>query len=145
MCYPMGVFWARTRPSFICTHDYACHVTSLLVAANVSSYSMTSFHEKPHAMNLALYPTMFPSVAWWNYELPFMYRYYILDIILLVPFLLGYFFMAGRFCINDVAAFIILFFILKFRHMFFKTSLILLCLQEIMYVVFPTSQINLYA
>ena len=79
----MGVFWTHTRPSFICTHDYACHVTSLPVAANVSSYSMLSFREKPHATNLSLYPTMFPSTAWWNYEVPFMYRYCILDIILL--------------------------------------------------------------
>ena len=31
----------------------------------------------------ALYPTMFPSTAWWNYELPFTYRYCILGIILL--------------------------------------------------------------
>ena len=29
-----------------------------------------------------------------------------------LPFILGYFFMDGRFCINDVAAFVILFFIL---------------------------------
>ena len=71
----------------------------------------------------ALYPMMFPSTAWWNYELSFMYRYCILDIILL-----GYFFMARRFCINDAAAFIILFFILKCHHLFFRTSLILLCL-----------------
>ena len=28
MCYPMVFFWAHTRPSFICTHDYACHVFS---------------------------------------------------------------------------------------------------------------------
>ena len=48
MCYPMGVFWTHTRPSF---------------------------HEKPRAMNLALYPTMFPSTAWWNYELLFSSRY----------------------------------------------------------------------
>ena len=26
MCYPMGVFWARTRPYFIFTHDSSCHV-----------------------------------------------------------------------------------------------------------------------
>ena len=45
-----------------------------------------------------------------------------------LPFLLGYFFIAGRFCINDVAAFVILFFILNCRHLFFKTSLILLFL-----------------
>ena len=31
----------------------------------------------------ALYPTMFPSIAWWNYRLSFMYWYHILDIILL--------------------------------------------------------------
>ena len=44
------------------------------------------------------------------------------------PFLLGYFFMDVRFCINDVTAFVILFFILNYRHLFFGTSLILLCL-----------------
>ena len=44
---------------------------------------MTSFREKPHATNIALYPMMFPYTAWWNYELPFSYRYCILDIILL--------------------------------------------------------------
>ena len=42
------------------------------------------------------------------------------------PFLLGYFFMAGRFCINDVVVFIILF--LNCHHLFFGTSLVLLCL-----------------
>ena len=40
-----------------------------------------------------------------------------------LPFLLSYFFMAGRFCINDVTAFVILFFILKRHHLFFGTSL----------------------
>ena len=40
-----------------------------------------------------------------------------------LPFLLSYFFMAGRFCINDVIAFIIIFFVLKCRHLFFRTSL----------------------
>ena len=45
-----------------------------------------------------------------------------------LPFLLNYFFIAGRFCINDVAAFVILFFLLNCHHLFFKTSLILLCL-----------------
>ena len=44
---------------------------------------MPSLHEKPCATNISLYPTMFPSTAWWNYELPFMYRYCILDNILL--------------------------------------------------------------
>ena len=37
--------------------------------------------------------------------------------------LLGYFFIVGIFCINDVAAFILLFFILNCRHLFFGTSL----------------------
>ena len=45
-----------------------------------------------------------------------------------LPFLLGYFFIAGRFCINDVTSFVILFFILNCRHLFFGTSLILLSL-----------------
>ena len=44
---------------------------------------MPSFHENPHSTNLALYPTMFPSTTWWNYKLPFMYWYCILDIIFL--------------------------------------------------------------
>ena len=70
MCYPMGVFWARIRSSLICTHDSTCHVSQLPLAANASS-------------NLALYPTMFPSTAWWNYELLFRSLYCILDIILL--------------------------------------------------------------
>ena len=29
----MGVFWARTRPSLICTHESACHVSRLPVVA----------------------------------------------------------------------------------------------------------------
>ena len=69
--------------AFFHLHTWSCHVTSLLVAINVSSYSMPSFHEKPCATNLALYPMMFPSTAWWSYELPFTYWYCILDIILL--------------------------------------------------------------
>ena len=44
---------------------------------------MPSFREKPRATDLALYPTMFPSTAWWNYELLFRSLYCILDIILL--------------------------------------------------------------
>ena len=40
-----------------------------------------------------------------------------------LPFLLSYFFFSGRFCINDVTAFIILFFVLKCRHLFFGTSI----------------------
>ena len=55
----------RTRPSFICTHDSSCHVTSLSVATNVSSYSMPSFCENPHATNVALYPTMLSPTAYW--------------------------------------------------------------------------------
>ena len=43
-----------------------------------------------------------------------------------LPFLLGYFFIVGRFCIKDVTTFIILFLIC--RHLFFKTSLFLLFL-----------------
>ena len=43
-------------------------------------------------------------------------------------FILGYFFMARRFCINDVTPYVILFFILNCRYLFFRTSLILLCL-----------------
>ena len=37
-------------------------------------------------------------------------------------------FLKHWFCINDVAAFVILFFILNYRHLSFGTSLILLCL-----------------
>ena len=87
---------------------------------------MPSFREKPHATNLALYPTMFASTPWRNYELPFTYWYCILDIIILwtgLPFLLSYFFMDGRFCINDVTTLVILFFILKCHHLLFGTSL----------------------
>ena len=36
---------------------------------------MSSFHEKPRASNLALYPMMFPSTIRWNYELLFRSRY----------------------------------------------------------------------
>ena len=39
---------------------------------------MPSFRENPRATNLALYPTMFPSIAWWNYELLFRSQYYAL-------------------------------------------------------------------
>ena len=38
-------------------------VTSLPVVAIVSSYSMSSFHEKTRTMNLSLYPVMFPYTA----------------------------------------------------------------------------------
>ena len=93
---------------------------------------MPSFCEKPHATNLALYPMMFPSTTWWNYELSFMYRYCILDIILLE--LIFPFFLEGS------ATLVILVFILKCCHLFFRTSLILLFL----YVIFPTSQMHLY-
>ena len=40
-----------------------------------------------------------------------------------LPYILGYFFIARRFCINDVTAFVILFFILKCYHLLFGTSL----------------------
>ena len=71
----MGVFWTRTRSSFICTPDSSCHVSQLPLAPNVSSYSMPSFREKPCATNISLYPTMFPSTTWWNYEILFRSRY----------------------------------------------------------------------
>ena len=91
-----------------------------------------------------------------HYRLPFKSRHHILDIILLVlfdhcllPFLLVYFFIAGRLCINDVSqqchitrvslrplyffeSIAILFFILDSLlnccHLFFGKSLILLFL-----------------
>ena len=50
-----------------------------------------------------------------------------------LPFLLGYFFIIGRLCINDVIAFVILFFILNYHHLFFGTSLILLFLYNIVH------------
>ena len=98
-----------------------------------------------------------------HYGLHFRSRYHILDIIHLElvlfdhsirPFLLGYFFIAGRLCINDVAQWchitrvslkplsffeciVILFFILdyflNYCHLFFRTSLILLCLYVIVH------------
>ena len=105
-----------------------------------------------------------------HYGLPFRSRHRILDIILLelvlfdhslLPFLLVTLFIDGRLCIIEVTqkchiarvclrplylfgSIIILFFILNYHHLFFRTSLILLCLQAIMYAVFPTSQMHLY-
>ena len=86
---------------------------------------MPSLHEKPHATNLSLYPTMFHLLhdGTMNFSsgldnMPWHHSSWTG-----LPFLLSYFFMAGRFCINDVTAFIILFFVLKCRHLFFRTSL----------------------
>ena len=126
MCYPMGVFWAHTRPSFICTHDSSCHVSQLPLATNFSLYSMSSFHEKPRAMNLALYPTMFPSTASWTYELSFMYRYYILDIILLQ--LVFHFFLVTSSWLEGFVSMMFLYstyysLSLNYSHLFFRISL----------------------
>ena len=46
-------------------------------------------------------------------------------------YILGCFFIAGRFCVDDVTTFIILFSILNCLHLFFGTSLILLFLYAI--------------
>ena len=93
------------------------------------------------SLNLTLYPTMFPSTAWWNYELPFMYRYFILDIILLE--LVFPFFLEGSASMMSLHS-SYYFSSLNYRHLFFGTSFILLWLQVIMYVIFPTSQMHLY-
>ena len=43
--------------------------------------------------------------------------------IILLELVFPFFLVAGRFCINDVTALVILFFILKCRHLLFRTSL----------------------
>ena len=144
MCYPMGSFWARTRPSLIFTHEFDCHVFQLPLAANVSSYSMPSFREKPHAMILALYPTIFPSTVWWNYELPFMYRYCILDIILLE--------MVFRFFLATSSSMISLHSSYYSSSWIFSRIVITCSLEQVstlfacrwLYMIFPTSQMHLY-
>ena len=62
---------------------------------------MPSFCEKPCAMNLSLYPTMFPFNACWNLQIPHP-RHHCSWTSTLLLFLLGYFFIAGRIYINDV-------------------------------------------
>ena len=62
---------------------------------------MSSFCENLRAMNLALYPMMFPSTAWWNLQIPHPWHHSYWTGTLL-PFLLGYLFIAGRICINNV-------------------------------------------
>ena len=113
----MGAFWARIRPCLICTHEFACHVPWLLVAANFSyafflweaacyEYCLVSHDVSIYCMLDLVDPHGI------HYELPFRSRYCILDIVLLelvlfnyilLPlFLLRCFFIAGRICINDV-------------------------------------------
>ena len=118
MCYPMGVFWTRTRPSFICTHDYACHVMFLCRLCLLFMRSLMLrillciprcfhlLHDGIMNFSSGLDTALWHHSSWTG-----------------LPFLLSYFFMAGRFCINDVIAFIIIFFVLKCRHLFFRTSL----------------------
>ena len=106
MCYPMGVFWTRTIPSFICTHDYASHVTSLQMSLHsLCLLFMRSLvlrillciprcfhllHDGTMNLSSGLDTTPWQHSSWTG-----------------LPFLLSYFFMAGRFCINDVTTFII--------------------------------------
>ena len=86
---------------------YKCLFESCLVSHNVSIYYMMELQTSLHVS--ILHPRHHSS--WTD-----------------LPFLLGYFFISWSFSINDVIAFIILFFILNCRHLFFGTSLILLCL-----------------
>ena len=118
----MGVFWTRTIPSFICTHDYACHVTSLQMSLRslglpfMRSLMLRILLCIPWCFHLLHDETMnFSSgldTAPWHHSSWTG-----------LPFLIGYLFMDGRFYINDVTAFIILFFILNCRHLFFGTRL----------------------
>ena len=74
----------------------------------------------------AFYPMMFPSTAWWNYEIPFMYRYYILDIVLLE--LVFHFFLVTSSWLEGSASMMSLYSsyyssFLNCCHLFFRTSL----------------------
>ena len=122
MCYPMGVFWTRTRPSFKIIHVMWLHLQWL----QMSLHSLCLLFMKSLVLRILLcIPRCFHllhdgimnfssglDTALWHHSSWTG-----------LPFLLSYFFMAGRFCINDFIAFIIIFFVLKFRHLFFRTSL----------------------
>ena len=118
----MGVFWSRTRPSFICTWlCMSCDFTSssckcffvvyaffswealcyesCFVSHDVSIYCMMELRTSLQVS--ILHPRHHSSLAG----------------------LLGYFFIVGIFCINDVTTLFILFFVLNYRHLFFGTSL----------------------
>ena len=114
----MGVFWTRTRPSLI-MHVMWLHFQWLQISLLslcllfVRSLVLRILLCIPRCFHLLHDGTMnFSScldTAPWHHSS--------------WTDLLGYFFIAGIFCINDVTAFIILFFILNCCHLFFGTSL----------------------
>ena len=135
--------------SFFNLHTWvflSCVLTSNGCKCLFVVYSL--FLWEAYATNISLYTTMFPSTAWWNLKIPHP-RHHSSWTSTLLPFILGYFFIARRLCINDVAqqchitrmclrplalfrSLIMLFFILdsflNCCHLFFGTSLILLFL-----------------
>ena len=112
---------------------------------------MPSFHEKHRATNISLYPMMFPYTICWNLQILHP-RHHSSWTGTLLPFILGYFFIDGRICINYVTQqchitvlflrplsffeiifilFLILYYFSDCCHLFFRTSLILLFLYVI--------------
>ena len=154
MCYPMGSFWACTRPSLLLHMWFflSCVLTSsgckcLFVVYAFVPWEALWYKSFLVSHDVAIYCMM---------ELQTSLRFSILHprhhsswTFIPLPFLLGYFFIAGRLYINDVTQqchittlclrplsfferIIILFFILdsflSCHHLFFGTSLILLFL-----------------
>ena len=127
----------------------------------VSLCSLCLLFEKPHATNISLYPMMFPYTTCWILQIHMEDTTEFssgLDTASQTSVFLNWYspslssWLLGRLCINDVAqkchitalclrplsffeSIVIFFFILdyfsNFRHLFFGTSLILLCLQAI--------------
>ena len=108
----MGAFWSRIRPSLI-LHTWFClswvltssGCTCLFIVYAFFPWESSCYGSCLVSHDVAIY-CMLDLVDPYGryYELPFRSRCRILYIILfLLPFLLGDFFIVGRFCSNDVA------------------------------------------
>ena len=151
MCYPMGVFWDRTRYSLIFTWVYLSLSSTptrckcLFVVYAFFLWEASCYESCLVSDDDSIYYMMDLANPLWNsLQVSILHlRHHSSWAGTLLPFLLVYFFIAGRFCINDVAqqchitalflrpieffeSIIIFFFICP--HLFFGTSLILLFL-----------------
>ena len=103
----MGSFSTRTRPSLICTHDSSCHVSQLPVPSLcILNSPLVQMYSMPSLLEASCYESFLVSRDVCVYcMLDFVDphpRHHSSWIHTLLPFLLGYFFIARRICINDV-------------------------------------------
>ena len=109
MCYPMGVFWTRTRPSFMII---SCKC--FFVDYAFSSWEASCYESCFVSHDVSIYYMM---ELWTSLQVSILRP----DIILL-ELIFPFFLVAGRFCINDVTALVILFFVFELTSLVLRNK-----------------------